>query len=103
MAYSFGLVPDRGAHLRSNNRAEACLTNYYTSRDKGAVERKILWIEPDFNSEHSAFYSARVLENLTCRRSMWDAIRVGTVVNSAVSATLKARTCSSSIWYIPNN
>ena len=73
MAYSFGLVPDRGAHLRSNNRADACLNTYRTSRDEGVMERKILWIETDFNSEHSAFYSARVLENLTCRRSMSDA------------------------------
>ena len=70
--------------------------------DKGAVELKTVWRDPTFDPSQRAFYYARVLQNPTCRYSIWDAVRAGVARNPKVPATLQERAWSSPIWYAPS-
>lgn len=71
-------------------------------KDKGAVELKIVWTDPEFNPDQKAFYYLRVLENPTARYTLWDQIRYGTVYPDTEALTVQERAWSSPIWYSPN-
>ena len=101
VACADGLTPDPATHRCPDNGARVNLTDCSVSGDKGAVELKTLWRDPDFDPAEQAFYYARVLENPSCRWSTWDAIRLGIEPNPDLAGTQQERAWSSPIWYQP--
>ena len=71
------------------------------SDTRGLLQARIVWSDPDFDADESAFYYARVLENPTCRWSTWDALRAGVPPRSDLAATIQERAWSSPIQYRP--
>ena len=88
-------------HRCPDNGAAVDLATCAISGDKGAPELKSLWLDPDFNPDHHAFYYVRVLENPKCRWSTWDAIRAGVAPREDMPATIQDRAWTSPIWYHP--
>ena len=101
IACSDGLVPDLKTGRCPDNGARVDLRSCEISDDAGDAEVKVLWEDMDFDPQNSAFYYVRVLQNPTCRWSTYDAIRLGREPVEEVSATIKERAWSSSIWYSP--
>ena len=101
IACSDGLVPDLKTGRCPDNGARVDLRSCEISNDAGDAEVKVLWEDMDFDPQSSAFYYVRVLQNPTCRWSTYDAIRLGRKPAREVSATIKERAWSSSIWYSP--
>ena len=98
---SDGLEPDPETHLCSDNGAQVNLGDCSISRDKGAVELRTTWTDPDFDAGARSFYYVRVLENPSCRWSTWDALGLGIDPNPDLPATHQERAWSSPIWYTP--
>ena len=98
---SDGLEPDPETHRCGDNGAQVNLDDCSISRDKGAVELRTTWIDPDFDPGARSFYYVRVLENPTCRWSTWDALGLGIDPNPDLPATHQERAWSSPIWYTP--
>ncbi|MFT5098058.1 MAG: hypothetical protein ACI9VI_000586 [Candidatus Azotimanducaceae bacterium] len=92
---------DSITHRCTDNGAKVNISDCSISEDLGAPELKTAWTDPDFDSEHQAFYYARVLENPTCRWSTWDAIRAGVAPRSDLHTTIQERAWSSPIWFRP--
>lgn len=101
VACSDGLVPDKHTHRCPDNGARVNLADCSASADKGALELKTLWRDPDFDTAQQAFYYVRVLENPTCRWSTWDALRAGAPPKAGLRTTIQERAWSSPIWYLP--
>lgn len=101
VACSDGLKPNLETHRCPGNGATVDLSDCSVALDKGAVELKTAWRDPDFKPGQQAFYYVRVLENPTCRWSSWDALRAGVPPRKDLAATLQERAWSSPIWYIP--
>ncbi|GAB5451897.1 MAG: DUF3604 domain-containing protein [Halioglobus sp.] len=64
----------------------------------GAAELSVVWRDPHYSPQQSAFYYTRVLQNPTCRWSTYDAIRLGQEPPPQVPATIRERAWSSPIW-----
>ncbi len=96
-----GLSPDPATRRCPDNGATVDLRDCSVSADKGAVELKTLWRDPDFNPRQPAFYYLRVLENPSCRWSTWEALREGKQLFEDVAPTIQERAWSSPIWYNP--
>ena len=98
---SDGLEPDLETHRCGDNGAQVNLDDCSISRDKGAVELRTTWADPNFDPGARSFYYVRVLENPTCRWSTWDALSLGIEPNPDLHATHQERAWSSPIWYTP--
>ncbi|MDP6581362.1 MAG: DUF3604 domain-containing protein [Vicinamibacterales bacterium] len=101
VACSDGGTVDPSTHRCPDNGASVDLSDCSITTGVGAGELKTVWRDPDFSSEHRAFYYARALENPTCRWSTWDAVRVGAPLRPDLKPTLQERVWSSPIWYVP--
>tara|TARA_B100001996_G_C18666087_1_gene594931 strand:- start:1020 stop:2939 length:1920 start_codon:yes stop_codon:yes gene_type:complete len=60
------------------------------------------WEDPDFNSNHSAFYYVRVLEIPTPRWTTYDSAVFGTELPKYIPKTHQERAYTSPIWYNPS-
>ncbi len=103
VACSDGLMPNKTTRRCPENGAKVDLKDCSYSADKGAIELKTIWQDPEFNSKQQAFYYVRVLENPTCRWSTWDAIRNKAVPKAGIKATIQERAWSSPIWILPSS
>ncbi len=101
VACADGGTVDTVTHRCPDNGATVDLSNCAISQNLGAAELKAQWSDPQFNSEHRAFYYVRALENPTCRWSTWDALRLGVAPREDLQATIQERVWSSPIWYVP--
>jgi len=99
VACSDGLTPDPETHRCPENGAMVNLGDCSISNDKGSPELRSTWTDPDFDSNLSAAYYVRVLENPTCRWSTWDALRASAPPNPKLKKTLQERAWTSPIWY----
>ena len=98
---SDGLKPGPRTHRCGDNGARVNLSDCSVSCDKGAVQLRTVWTDPDFDPGQRAFYYVRVLENPSCRWSTWDALRLGIAPNPDLAPTIQERAWSSPIWYKP--
>ena len=101
VACADGLEPSPDSHRCPDNGASVDLATCDFDFDKGAVELKAMWEDPDFDRDERAFYYVRVLENPTCRWSTWDAIRLGLPLRAEKEPTLQERAWTSPIWILP--
>ena len=67
----------------------------------GASELATIWVDPDFDSRHVAFYYARIIEIPTPRWVLYDKVRLGAEVPKEAKLTLQERAYTSPIWYTP--
>ncbi|HBX00969.1 MAG TPA: hypothetical protein DEF77_08450 [Gammaproteobacteria bacterium] len=56
-------------HRFPDNGVSVDLANCAISADKGDATFSATWQDPTYESGQKAFYYARVMENITCRRS----------------------------------
>ncbi len=67
----------------------------------GAPELIMVWEDPDFDANQSAFYYARVIEIPTPRWPAYDAKRFGVKPLPGTRMTITERAYTSPIWYTP--
>jgi len=67
----------------------------------GTNELSIVWTDPEFDPDLSAFYYLRVLEIPTPRWTTYDAVRYNLDLPSEVPTSVQERAYSSPIWYKP--
>ena len=72
-----------------------------TANSIGDPELAAMWVDPEFDPAHRAFYYARVLQIPTVRHSQLDAIALGIETPYEGPATLQERAYTSPIWYSP--
>ena len=101
VACSDGLSVDPTTHRCPDSGARVNLADCSISADRGAVELKTIWQDPEFNGTQQAFYYARVLENPSCRWSTWDALRAGVAPREDLDSIIQERAWSSPIWLNP--
>lgn len=101
VACSDGLAVDPTSHRCPDNGAKVNAADCAISADRGAVELKTVWQDPEFDPTQKAFYYARVLENPTCRWSTWDALRAGVAPRDNLDRLIQERAWSSPIWISP--
>ena len=65
----------------------------------GASELATVWVDPDFNDKHKAFYYARVIEIPTPRWIVYDKVRYGAKVPKEAKQIHQERAYTSPIWY----
>lgn len=67
----------------------------------GAPELSVVWQDPEFDANQSAFYYVRVLQIPTARHSTLDAIALNQTPSERFPATIQERAYTSPIWYTP--
>ncbi len=72
-----------------------------TTDDQGAPELSVVWTDPEFNANRSAFYYARVLQIPTARHSLMDRIALGKENAEDYPEVIQERAYTSPIWYAP--
>lgn len=73
-----------------------------TSNTIGAPSLRVVWQDPEFNRNQSAFYYARVLQIPTARHSLFDKLALGDdTVDTRRPDTIQERAYTSPIWYRP--
>ncbi|MGI9530738.1 DUF3604 domain-containing protein [Lutimonas sp.] len=77
------------------------LTTGQFTTNKGSSQLMTVWIDPDFDPRHKAFYYVRVLQLPAARWNLYDEIREGVTFPKSVPKTLIERAWSSPIWYSP--
>jgi hypothetical protein len=93
--------PDSTTHRCANNGAKVSLNDCSYSKDKGTVELSTTWSDSDFKPSDRASYYARVLEDSTCRRSTYDALKTGANLPDSYPPAIQERAWNSPIWYTP--
>lgn len=101
IACADGGTPDPATHRCPPSAATVDLKTCAFSSGVGDAELSAAWKDPEFNATQNAIYYVRVIENPTCRWSMWDAIRAGAEPNPALDKTIQERAYSSPIWFVP--
>jgi hypothetical protein len=86
-------IPSNGATVNEKTGAFC--------KDKGDASFFVVWTDPDFDPEASAFYYVRVIENPTASWKLWDKIRYGTAYPEGTELTVQERAWSSPIWLTP--
>lgn len=71
------------------------------SNSIGDTQLSALWTDPDFDSDESAFYYARVLEIPTPRWVVYDKVRLGAKIPEEAELIGQERAYTSAIWYSP--
>lgn len=102
IACSDGLQPNAATGRCPDNGATVDPATCDVSRDRGDVELRTTWRDPDFDPSQPAFYYVRVLENPSCRWTTWDAIRNGFDLQDGIPPTIQERAWSSPVWYRPS-
>ena len=67
----------------------------------GAAELAVVWQDPEFDPQQSAFYYVRVLQIPTARHSLLDAVALGMEHAGEFPDTIQERAYTSAIWYRP--
>ena len=99
VACSDGAVPDPETRRCPGNGASVDLDSCQPSTGQGAPELKALWQDPDFDVSEAAAYYVRVIENPTCRWTMWEALANGTPPHPDLPKTIQERAYTSPIWF----
>jgi hypothetical protein len=100
VAWSVGRELDsNGALPPVGNTVDVAAANW--TNTIGGSELATVWTDPDFDSEQSAFYYARVLEIPTPRWVVYDAFRFGIPIPEGARTTHQERAYTSPIWYAP--
>jgi hypothetical protein len=104
VACSDGLSPDPDTHRCPDNGAKVDSNNCEISQDKGATQLSVVWQDPNFNPEESAFYYTRALENPSCRWSTYDLLATKRKVKPAIPVAefIQERAWGSPVWYKPD-
>ena len=71
------------------------------SNSIGESQLEVFWKDPDFDRSQRAFYYVRVLEIPSPRWTLYDAIKLGTIIPAGAPATIQERAYSSPVWYTP--
>ena len=71
------------------------------SNSIGDTQLATVWTDPDFDSNESAFYYARVMEIPTPRWIVYDKVRMGAVIPKEAEQIGQERAYTSPIWYAP--
>ena len=102
VACSDGLEPAAQSRRCPDNGARVDPADCSVSRDRGSVELRTVWTDPDFDATEPAWYYVRVLENPSCRWSTWDAVRAGIEPNPVLPPVVQERAWSSPVWFVPD-
>ncbi len=71
------------------------------SNSIGDTQLATVWTDPDFDSDESAFYYARVMEIPTPRWVVYDKVKMGAVIPEEAELIGQERAYTSAIWYTP--
>ncbi|WNC69979.1 DUF3604 domain-containing protein [Thalassotalea nanhaiensis] len=72
------------------------------SNSIGDAQLSVVWTDPDFDSNESAFYYVRVIEIPTPRWVLYDKVRLGAKIPKEAELVGQERAYTSPIWYSPN-
>lgn len=96
---AFGAEVNQQTHRCPDNGADVNTSTCAITVDRGDVELRAVWTDPEFRKDQHAVYYVRVLENPTCRWSTWDALRAGIEPMPDKEAIIQERAWTSPVWY----
>ena len=98
VAWSDGRKLDADGQLPEVGNTVDLSSGRYTNTI-GQSELAVLWVDPDFNPEHSAFYYTRVLQIPTPRNGLLDSLALELDEPPRGPKTIQERAYTSPIWY----